>query len=318
MKYYMAPLEGITGYVYRSVHAGMFHHADKYFTPFVSANFGEGFQNRELRDIHPENNSNIPVVVQILANHAGNFCRAAKNIKELGYKEINLNLGCPSGTVVSRGRGSGFLAKREELNEFLYEIYSQVDCKLSIKTRIGKDHPEEWPALMEMFNQYPIEELIIHPRVQKDKYNNVPNLDVFREAVKCSKNPICYNGDLFNKKAYQSFLQSFPEVETVMLGRGVIANPGLIEELATGEKITKDMFLEFHDTLMDRYCEVLFGDKHVLSKMKELWFYMQNSFSDAAPYMKKIKKSERCTEYRAAVSALFREQELIDKEYLHF
>ena len=84
----------------------MFHHADKYFTPFVSANFGEGFQNRELRDIHPENNSNIPVVVQILANHAGNFCRAAKNIKELGYKEINLNLGCPSGTVVSRGRGS--------------------------------------------------------------------------------------------------------------------------------------------------------------------------------------------------------------------
>jgi len=310
MKYYMAPLEGITGYIYRSVHAKMFGCADKYFTPFLSANFGEKFQNREIRDILPENNTGVPLVVQLMGNHAGNFIRAAKDLKDIGYQEVNLNLGCPSGTVVSRGRGSGFLAKKEELNAFLYEIFEHTEIRLSIKTRIGKDHPDEWPALMDIFNQYHMEELIIHPRIQKDKYNNVPNLEVFKEALKSSKNPVCYNGDLFDRAAYEKFTADFPTVERVMLGRGVIANPGLIEEVAVGKKITLESFRAFHDTLFERYCKVLCGDKQVLSKMKELWYYMERSFTDPAPYCKKIKKAERCYEYMAAVSLLFNEQTL--------
>jgi tRNA-dihydrouridine synthase len=312
MNFYFAPMEGLTGYIYRNAHNAFFNSIDKYFAPFIVANQSNSFKTRELNDILPENNQGLVLIPQLLTNNAKDFIHTSKKIKQLGYNEINFNLGCPSGTVVSKNRGSGFLSKREELNVFLEEIFSQAATKISIKTRIGKDQPEEFYDLIEIFNQYPIEELIIHPRTQKDFYKNKPNLKIFKEALTLSKNPVCYNGDICTVKDYKEFSTNFNSVETLMIGRGLVANPGLISNIENNTKLEKKLIKDFHDKIYEDYRRILFGDKNVLFKMKELWFYMMPMFSNNAKYAKKIRKSERLYDYDEAVLSLFREQDILE------
>ncbi|MDS1001995.1 tRNA-dihydrouridine synthase family protein [Clostridium sporogenes] len=311
MKYYLAPMEGITGYIYRNSYEKFFHNIDKYFTPFIVPNTSRSLKTKELRDVLPENNEGINVVPQILTNDPEGFIITARKLQQLGYNEINLNLGCPAGTVVSKNRGSGFLAKREELDLFLNEIFKINDMKISIKTRIGKDSPEEFYELIKIYNKYPIEELIIHPRTQKDFYGNKPNLDVFRDATTLSVNPICYNGDIFTSSDYNKLIKDFPEVKTVMLGRGILGNPGLINEIKNHITIDKDILKEFHDEILNKYIELYNEDRNALFRMKELWGYMIYIFSDNKKYAKKIKKAEKLNCYNAAVSSLFRDQQII-------
>lgn len=314
MKFYYAPMEGLTGYIYRNAHHTFFHNVDKYFSPFIVPQQNESFKTRDINDILPEHNQGLMLIPQLLTNNAKDFIQTSKKLKLMGYEEINLNLGCPSGTVVSKNKGSGFLAKREELDQFLEEIFASSETKISVKTRLGKDQHEEFYALMDIFNKYPMEELIIHPRIQKDFYKNTPNLDIFRDALKISRNPVCYNGDLFTIKEYKAFTADFPAVDTLMIGRGLLANPGLISEITNNVTIGKQQLRDFHDKVYEGYQGVLFGDKNVLYKMKELWFYMIQVFEDPAKYMKKIRKSERLSDYDEAVSSVFRELELVVNE----
>ncbi len=311
MNFYFAPMEGLTGYIYRNAHNAFFNNIDKYFAPFIVANQGESFKARELNDLLPENNKGIVLIPQLLTNNAKDFIHTSKKIELLGYNEINLNLGCPSGTVVSKNKGAGFLSKTEELDAFLEEIFSEATTKISVKTRIGKVEPEEFYNLIKIFNKYPIEELIIHPRIQKDFYKNKPNLKIFEQALILSKNPVCYNGDIFTIDDYMKFCTDFPSVDTLMLGRGLLANPGMIGNIKTNIKLEKELLKEFHDKIYEDYKEILFGDRNILFKMKELWFYMIQAFSNNEKYAKKIRKSERLYDYEEAVSSLFREQEVI-------
>jgi tRNA-dihydrouridine synthase len=305
-------MEGLTGYIYRNAHKTFFNNIDKYFAPFIVANQSDSFKTREINDILPENNEGLVLIPQLLTNNAKDFIHTSNKIKELGYNEINLNLGCPSGTVVSKNRGAGFLAKREELNVFLEEIFSKATMKISVKTRIGKDQPEEFYDLIPIFNQYPIEELIIHPRVQKDFYKNKPNLKIFKEALTLSKNPVCYNGDIFTAKDYEEFSGDFQSVKTLMIGRGLLANPALISGIENNTKLEKNLLKNFHDKIYEDYKTILFGDRNVLFKMKELWFYMIQMFSNNTKYAKKIRKAERFRDYEEAVLSLFREQDILD------
>lgn len=312
MNFYLAPMEGLTGYIYRNAYHDFFHNIDKYFSPFIVTNQSGSFKTRELNDILPENNQGIVLIPQLLTNNANDFIQMSKKIEQLGYHEINLNLGCPSGTVVSKNKGSGFLAKREELDLFLDEIFSASITKISVKTRLGKEDPEEFYDLIEIFNKYPIEELIIHPRIQKDFYKNKPNMKMFREALILSKNPVCYNGDLFKIQNYNEFTADFKNVDTLMIGRGLIANPGLISNITNGIKIDKNLLRDFHNKIYDDYKKILFGDRNVLFKMKELWSYMILIFSENTAYAKKIKKSVRLCDYEDAVSSLFIEQDILN------
>ncbi len=312
MKFYFAPMEGVTGYIYRNAHAAFFNPVDKYFSPFIVANQHGNFKTKEIKDVLPENNRGIPLIPQLLTNNSNDFIQTAKKMKQLGYEEINLNLGCPSGTVVAKGKGSGFLAKPEALNQFLEEIFAEQVMKISIKTRIGKDAPEEFFPLIELFNKYPLEELIIHPRIQKDFYKNKPNLAIFDEAVKLSRNPLCYNGDINSIKDYHELMERYPMIDTMMLGRGLITNPGLVNELKDNVKVKKDQLREFHDTILSGYQNILSGDRNVLFKMKELWFYMILMFTNSEKYAKKIRKAERLKDYEEAVNRLFLEEELMD------
>lgn len=313
MKFYFAPMEGITIHKYRNLCNEMFPYIDKFFSPFLVTKTKTILNAKELRDILPENNEGLSLVPQVLTNNAEDFIIMIRELEKLGYKEVNLNLGCPSGTVVSKFRGSGFLAKPEELDVFLgkvFDTFAGTDMKLSIKTRIGKDAPEEFYHLMEIYNKYEMSELIIHPRTQKDYYKNKPNLEVFADALKSSKNPVCYNGNIFNVKDYEKFTRQFPEVTTIMLGRGIICNPALGAEILGKGKMTKDILREFHNRIYGEYKQMYSGDKNILFRMKELWCYMIFLFQDREKHQKKLMKSKNLLEYEAAVNGLFRECEV--------
>lgn len=312
MKNYLAPMEGITGFIYRNSYEKFFSNIDKYFTPFIVPNNSTSLKTKELRDVLPENNKGMNIVPQILTNDSEGFITTSAKLQQLGYNEVNLNLGCPSGTVVSKNRGSGFLAKREELDMFLDEIFKIDDMKISIKTRIGKDSPEEFYELIKIYNKYPIEELIIHPRTQKDFYGNKPNLEVFKDALSLSTNPVCYNGDIFTVEDNDKLIKAFPELKTVMLGRGILANPGLLDSIKNNTNLDKKVLKDFHDEILNTYIEVYNEEKNAIFRMKELWGYMICIFSDNKKYAKKIKKSQKLSDYNAAVLSLFTEQEIIE------
>lgn len=310
MNYYFAPMEGITGYIYRRTHHTFFPGTDKYFTPFLSPGQKKSMTSREINDILPQHNEGCTLVPQILTNNAGDFIRTAEDLREYGYEEVNLNLGCPSGTVTAKKKGAGFLEFTGELNRFLEAVFDGLDMKISIKTRLGKDDPEEFYELLKIYNQYPMEELIIHPRVQTDYYKNTPKLELFAEAVRGSRARLCYNGDLFTESRYRKFREQFPGTDTVMLGRGLLVNPGLVRQLQGKGVLEKETLKAFHDALCSEYREVMSGDKNVLFKMKELWFYMGNLFPDNKKYMKKIKKAQRLEEYSEITESLFETLEM--------
>lgn len=314
MKYYMAPMEGITGCVFRDVHHSCFPAMDKYFTPFLSPTENGRLTPKEYREINPEHNKGMYVVPQILTNNAAYFIRTAKTLKSMGYEEVNLNLGCPSGTVVSKGRGSGFLAFPGELDAFLYEIFSGLDMKISIKTRLGKKKPEEFGHLMDIYNQYDLEELIIHPRVQKDQYKNTPRMEIFTWAFSHSRSPVCYNGDVFRTEDKKKLEEQFPSLPAAMLGRGLVAYPGLLDSGKNCWQDEKQVLREFHDKLYKAYCQEFLktsGPKVVLFKMKEIWCYLYTAFDGGERYGKKIKKAQSLSDYDTAVAAIFRGCDLI-------
>lgn len=312
MKFYLAPMEGITGYIYRNAYHKYFHNVDKYFTPFITPHTKRCLNAREKNDILPEHNEGMKVIPQVLTNQAEDFVKIAKMLQEYGYDEINLNLGCPSGTVVSRKRGAGFLAYPKELELFLDEIFAKLDMKISIKTRIGKEESWEWKDLLSIYNKYPLEELIVHPRLQVDFYKGKPDWQAYKLAETESKNPLCYNGNIFTLQDYEELLAAFPKIEAVMIGRGVIANPQLISVMQ-GETVKPDkaQIKAFHDEVCAGYARSFSGDRNVLFKMKELWFYMGQIFEDSEKYMKKIKKCQSLSEYQIVIDSLFAEKEII-------
>ncbi len=306
MKFYFAPLEGIGGYIYRNAYNKVFDSSiDKYFAPFISPGINQVLTPKELRDINPENNKGIKLIPQILANKPEDFLMAANEIKKLGYDEININLGCPSNTVVAKKKGSGFLAYPDELDSFLEQIYSKSDLKISVKTRIGKESPDEFYELLNIYNKYPMEELIIHPRLQKDYYKNTPNMEIFSEAVRLSKNPLCYNGDILTVDDYEKVHDTYSGIGAVMIGRGLLRNPILVDEIIYGRKLEIDKLMLFHDTILESYKGVMSGEKPVLFKMKELWSYMIALFEDADKMGKKIRKVQNLNNYEDIVKNLF-------------
>ncbi len=313
MRLYLAPLEGITGWIYRSAVYKCFGGFDKYFVPFIRPNQMGHLSAREKKDILPAHNAGMWTVPQILTNQAEDFLRTAGKLKEYGYEEVNLNLGCPSKTVVTKRRGAGFLAEPERLEAFLDEIFAKSPIKISVKTRLGMEEPEEFARLLDIYNQFPMEELIIHPRVQKDFYKNTPRLEMFELALAKSKNMLCYNGDINSVSDADRLEERFPRVDCIMMGRGILADPALGRQLKGGGRAHKEELRQFHDMIYSGYCEEMSGDRTILYKMKELWFYLADIFADSKKYAKKIKKAEKCAVYEKIIEEMFRECELTER-----
>lgn len=313
MKFYYAPMEGIGGHLYRNTHRSYFKTIDKYFAPFIVADHTKGFKAKDRNDILPENNKDLKLIPQILTNNSEHYINTSKKISAFGYDEINLNLGCPSTAVVSGNRGSGFLAMRDELDRFLEDIFKDPVTEISVKTRLGKESHDEFYELIKIFNKYPMKELIIHPRIQTDIYNNKPDLNVFRDGLNLSKNKVVYNGDIFTVADYKNIVELFPQIDTVMLGRGLLANPALVDAILGGEGPDKNTIKSFHDSLFEEYSRVIPEERYLLSKMKEAWFYLIRAFEDPKDFHRMIMKSTAKSDYLEVISRLFEEKEVLEE-----
>ncbi len=319
MKLYLAPLEGITTMTYRRAYARNFGGVDRYFTPFI---VNKKLGAREIEGILPENNPGQVLIPQIMSNRAEDFIQVSKEIATYGYDTVNLNLGCPSGTVVSKKRGAGFLAYPAELDAFLSEVYEKCPIKISIKTRIGLEDENEWENLLSIYEKYPMEELIIHPRTRTDYYKAPIRMEAFAKAVEQIKVPICYNGEINSVEDVTRIKEQFPQIDRIMIGRGILRYPQLVQQIRVAEtggadvtgKNTVGMWTEdelknrlrtFHDELLEDYCIIMSGDRNALFKMKEIWSYLGESFEGADKCLKKIKKANHITDYKIAVNELF-------------
>ena len=230
---------------------------------------------------------------------------AMSKLKDYGYTEVNINAGCPSGTVVSKGRGSGLLKNLEDLDILLDKMVNESGMEISVKTRIGMYEPEEFYEILEIYNKYNLKELIIHPRVREDFYNNTPNLEVFEYAYKNSKNKLCYNGDVNSVDDYNKITKRFPNIDSVMIGRGAITNPNIFSEIRGGERVTKEKLYRFNEIIYNDYKEEMSGDRNLLFKMKEAWRYMSPLFENYEKNWKRIKKANDLKHFNSAIEEMF-------------
>lgn len=303
MKLYFAPLEGITTYTFRNTHAEMFGGTDAYFAPFINPSDQEKVSRKGMRDILPDNDTTEKLKVQVLTSNAESFLKFCEKIKLFGYDEVNINIGCPAGTVVRKGRGSGFLQYPDRMNEFFSGIFCG-DMKISVKTRIGYSSHDEMPRLLEIYNKYPISELTIHPRTREELYNGSASLETFGAAYDLSQNPVCYNGDICSAEAYKKISEKFPKLSAVMLGRGAVQNPALFREIRGGEKLLTEELVEFSEKLSEKYKKVLGSDVFTLHKLKEIWIYAGRNFPEEKKLIKAIRKANTLDDFKSAIRAL--------------
>lgn len=304
-------MEGITGAAFRRLHHKYFPGIDRYYTPFLSPTADRRFTPREQREFYPEYNEGLPLIPQILTKNADDFLWAAGELKAMGYREVNLNAGCPSGTVTAKGKGAGLLADLAALDAFLEEIFAHADCKISVKTRLGLNDPEEFEPILEIYNRYPLSELIVHPRVRKDFYRHPVRTEFFDQAYEKSKNPISYNGSIVTKADFENCQKKYPKLTAIMVGQGLCSNPFLSGTVKFCEKTEKNRLKLFHDELFLAYSEQFQSKNNAAQRMKELWFYWFRLFSDSQKLGKQLMKSRNAEEYLAAVTAIFRELDLL-------
>ncbi len=308
MEYLFAPLEGVTTYPYRNAHHRWFGGVSKYYMPFVSPSQDHVFTPRELREIRPEHNDQVHAVPQLLTRRAEDFLWAAGELAAMGYGEVNLNLGCPSGTVVAKRKGAGLLGDPEELDRFLDQIFSAgLPIRISVKTRLGLEDEEEFPEILEVYNRYPIDQLTIHPRVRRDMYKNPVRPEAFAKALPLCRHSVCYNGDLISARDCARLIERFPAVDALMLGRGLIADPALARKAQGGPPADKDHLAAFLEEFY-RGCARDFGsDRNAMLRMKEIWSFQIHLFEDHASYHKKLKKCTDPRQYEALVADIFRD-----------
>ena len=297
MNYYFAPMEGITDPIYRRLHHKYFPGMDRYYTPFLSPTIHRSLTPKEQRELKKED---FPVVPQLLTKVAEDFLWMAQKCGELGYDEVNLNTGCPSGTVTAKGKGSGMLRDLEHLEQFLDAVFSAAPLPISVKTRIGFENPEEFPRILEIFNRYPIQELTIHPRVRKAFYNGPVEMDAFRYAAENCKIPLCFNGDLTSRSKIAAFQKDFPQVQSVMIGRGLIADPGMLTQGGT-KRETLEKFLE---ELLGECVENFGGARNAMFRMKEHWRMLLCKFEGSEKLGKKLRKTTDISEFRNITSEI--------------
>ena len=293
MNYYFAPMEGLTDSIYRLQHHRFFGGVDRYYMPFFSPTIHRTLTSKETRELPRADSVPFTVVPQVMTKCAEDFLWAAEVVRDLGYNEINLNIGCPSGTVVAKGKGSGMLRDLEELTKFFDSIFAVSPLPVTVKTRIGLESPEEFPAVLELYNRYPIKELTIHPRVRKQFYEGQVHREWFTYAMQHSAIPLCFNGDIRTLYDVSILQEEYPGLNAVMIGRGLIADPGM---LVGGTDIgTLESFL---NALMDDYAVEFASCRNALFRMKENWAYLHDRFTGSDKLWKKMRKTTDAAEFR--------------------
>ena len=308
MNYYVAPMEGLTDRVWRQAHQKWFGWAGapaKYYAPFLSPPENRVLIKKKMAELAPEANPGAPVVPQLLAKDGALAAWMVGQLRQLGYTEVNLNFGCPSGTVTAKGKGSGMLRDLDKLDAFLAALFAEAEGPLTVKTRLGVEKPEEFAAVLEVYNRYPIAELTIHPRVMRQQYRGEADREAFAKALPTCKMPVCYNGDLTTVEQLRTLEADFPAVQSLMVGRGIIADPALFRQALGGPAATKEELRGYLDDLYHGYTALFGSAGCAISRMKGHWFYLIHRFDGSERLEKQLRKLREPWEYETVVNQIF-------------
>jgi len=305
-KIYFAPLQESTDYIYRSAHAKFFGCVDKYFAPYIVRQHDGTVKTSHMRDIRPDNNVDYPFVPQILAGNSSDFIFLATLLHDNGYNEVNWNLGCPYPMVTNKGLGSGLLPYPEKIKSILEESIPKISCKISVKMRTGLKSSEDIYKLIDILNDFPLSEVILHPRFGKQLYRGAADEEVFEEVHKRLNHPLIYNGDIESIETINRLNPLFGDISTWMIGRGILKNPFLPLLLKNGalpdlEK-KAEILRNFHDEIFFKYSNFLSGSSHLLMRMEKFWSYFCFAFPDPHKTFKVIKKAANLIKYNSAVN----------------
>ncbi|MCK5148300.1 tRNA-dihydrouridine synthase family protein [bacterium] len=307
---YMAPIRGVTNCTYRNIYSRMFKGYDIAVTPFINSAVIENCEDRAMRDLFIHRNDvSFDLIPQILGNDSVGFIAMAKVMGEMGYTTVNWNLACPHKRVANKKRGSGMLADPDNILRLLDEIIPAIPIEISLKVRLGKDDPHQLSKLIPRLDDYPLEEIIIHPRTGLQMYKGEADPEAFQEVLNLTRHQVVYNGDIDSLQKFESLQERFPSVHRWMIGRGGLTDPFLPEQIkqlhdpAAGSRIER--YFQFHEALFSEYQVRLEGDAHLLAKMKEIWIYWSAAFEGGRRLYGKISKIKSLSTYRALVDTFF-------------
>ena len=300
MRYYFAPMEGLTDSIYRRLHHKYFPGVDRYYMPFLSPTIHRQLTHKEDRELPLADSVPFAAVPQVLTKVPEDFLWAAEVCRDRGYDEVNLNIGCPSGTVVSKGKGSGMLRDTAALDKFLEAVFAASPLPISVKTRLGLEKREEFPAILEALNRYPIKELTIHPRVRKQFYDGTLDMEMFDYAVRNSVNPLCYNGDILSLEQAAVLQETYPQIQSVMIGRGLIADPGMLS--GGTDKAALEGFM---NELMAVYEVEFGGSRNAIFRLKENWGFLHSRFEGCDKLWKRLRKTTDAAEFKSISAEIF-------------
>lgn len=307
-----SPLQGFTDFRFRNAQNKLFGGIDTYYSPYIRLNGKLVIKPSYERDLLPENNVGLEVIPQVITNDADEFLFVAKYVRELGYKELNWNLGCPYPMVTKSGMGSGLISNPERINHILDRTHSESDIIVSMKMRLGYENSEEILDVLPILDKYPIKNIAIHARIGKQLYKGGVHLDAFQQCIDNTIHKLYYNGDITSVAKFHEMQQRFPSIDHWMIGRGLISDPflpSMIKSNTMEYPANKmELFSAFHDTLYAIYSESLSGSAHILLKMYHLWEYFSATFSNPHKVLKKIKKAQSIRNYEAAVAEIFKNE----------
>lgn len=306
MRYDAAPMEGLTDRVWRQAHQHYFGGADRYYAPFISPPENRVPIKKKMAELAPQANPGAPVIPQLLAKD-GSLAAWMIGLlrREMGYTEVNLNLGCPSGTVTAKGKGSGMLRDLGALDRFLYTVFDEAGGPISVKTRIGVTDPEEFGPILEVYNRYPLAELIIHPRVMRQLYRGQADRAAFAAALPSCKAPVCYNGDITTPQDLTSLEAAWPGLAGLMAGRGLIANPALFRMARGGAAPSKEELRGYLTELYTGYTAAFGSATAAISRMKGFWHECIGLFAGTEKLEKQLRKLREHWEYEVTVDQIF-------------
>ncbi len=303
-----SPLQGFTDFRFRNAINTYFGGIDTYYSPYIRLNGKLVIKSSYERDLLPENNLGLEVIPQVITNDADEFLFVAKYVRELGYKELNWNLGCPYPMVTKSGMGSGLISNTERIRSILERAHSESDILVSMKMRLGYETTQEILDVFPILDTFPLKNIAIHARLGKQLYKGGVHLDAFQECVNTTKHKLYYNGDITSVAKFREMQERFPTIDHWMIGRGLIADPflpSMIKKNTTDYPTNKiALFSDFHDTLYQGYSESLSGPSHILLKMHHLWEYFSVIFSNPQKVLKKINKSKSIRNYELAVKEI--------------
>ncbi|MCK5837909.1 MAG: tRNA-dihydrouridine synthase family protein [Desulfobacula sp.] len=302
-----APLQGFTDVTYRNVYSDHFSGVDEAVAPFISTMGQMRLNPSRIKDVDPEKNKKLVVVPQLLGNVAKDFIFLADHLYTMGYTRINWNLGCPHSKIAKKKRGSGLLMYPDKIDAFLDTVLSEISNTLSVKIRLGRKSKHEIFTLLPILDKYPLDEIILHPRTGIQMYEGTADHDAFGEALLNCQHPFTYNGDITDVTAFHTVQKKFPRIKRFMIGRGILSNPFLPEQIKERHVDTPpiERLKAFHDALFDSYQTIFSGPGHLIGRMKGFWTYMGPSFKENRKPLKTILKAGSITRYQDRVANFF-------------